>query len=159
MTIHKTTTTIKNNTNFQKISDSNRIKLFLQYKHAKYTSKYKNKLEKFDNSLNALREIELDFPHPIGFIGPVESLLQSASMIIPKNIITQNNKDILLLFAEIFEEIIEKIEYSDFLMGPTFTVADCVLTGDLMAMQEIFEIKLPIELSTYIKKVQNKCIC
>ena len=172
----------KNTIDFQEMAHTNRILLFLQYKKAEYThtevsqEKLKelktqfnfssvpvlintrnNKSEIFENSLHALREIEEEFPHPLGFIGPVESLFQSTSMLIPKTLNTKNSADIRTLFSEIFESIIDKLEYSDFLMGPTFTVADCVLAGDLQAMQHIFSLKLPKELTEYVIRVQNKC--
>lgn len=170
----------KNSTDFNTVAETNRIQLFLQYKKAEYKfsqptetqlpdflQQFKtadfpalinsNSKEIFDNSLNALREIEAEFPHPIGFIGPVESVFQSTAMLIPKKITTQKSEDILQLFSQIFDNIIDKIEYSDFLMGPTFTVADCVLAGDLNAMKTIYSITLPSELSAYIIRVENKC--
>ncbi len=156
--------------------------LFLQYKNAEYSHSiieeqhsedirqqfgvttfpflvhtHEDHKEIFENSLHALREIEAEFPHPIGFIGPVESILQSTAMLFPKDITIKKSENISIAFSHIFESIIEKLEYSDFLMGPTFTVADCVLAGDLKAMQTSLNAKLPPELSQYILRVENKC--
>ena len=170
----------KSSTDFRIVAEKNRIQLFLQYKKAEYTFSEPTETqipfflkqfnisefpalvnstsnEVFENSLHALREIEAEYPHPIGFIGPVESVLQSTAMLIPKKITTKNSEDILKLFSQIFDNIIDKIEYSDFLMGPTFTVADCVLAGDLNAMKTVYSITLPPEVSAYISRVENKC--
>ena len=152
-----------------------------------------------NESLLLIREIENEYPHPIGFIGPVEGLFQWSSMImtsIPRYF------DILLpvLFdhykeftdfpaggkyfqeskekkrgktfielkkesADIFEiniipllePIIEKVEDEYFLMGPTFTVADCVLAADLSGLRLVKNIKIPQEITDYIVRVEKRC--
>ncbi|HID91537.1 TPA: hypothetical protein EYP45_00240 [Candidatus Peregrinibacteria bacterium] len=177
---------IENSKDFQTLAHTNRIQLFLQYKQAEYkyiklvnetdaqAIKMKEELqiksfpvlinqtnehkEIFENSLHAMREIEEEHPHPIGFIGPVESLFQSTGLLLPKTFSSQSNETIIKFFTTIFEEIIDKIEYSDFLMGPTFSVADCVLAGDLQAIEKCFNVSLPTEISEYIIRVSKKCI-
>lgn len=177
---------IENSTIFETCAHTNRIQLFLKYKHIEYkyiklenstdakaleikeNLKIKNfpvlineinqETQIFENSLHAMREIEEVYPHPIGFIGPVESLFQSTSLLLPKTLSSQNTETIFKFFTTIFEDIIDKIEYSDFLMGPTFSVADCVLAGDLQAIKSCFNISLPSELSEYIERVSKKCI-
>lgn len=198
-----------------------RVRLFLGYKNIPYESlvlSYEDtntpqKLCKsqtlpiFDfgdgiimnESLNIIREIENRFPHPIGFLGPVEGLFQWASMAmisLPRYFDMllpayfdhykefKDNQKTAQYFKsskekkrgksfdqlkeespEIFknniipqiEEIIEKVEDEFFLMGPTFTVADCVLAADLSGLRLVHNINLPSEISSYIDRVEQKC--
>ncbi len=174
---------LKNSSDFQTCAHTNRIQLFLRYKHCPYNHveindyekssiqfQYKNKnfpfliSEKnttpaiFENSLDAMREIEEVFPHPIGFIGPVEPLLQTSSLLLPKTLSHTDTKTILNFFSTLLKDITKKLEYSDFLMGPTFSVADCVLTGDLQALEQCFPITLPPPLVQYCQRVSQKCL-
>lgn len=198
-----------------------RIRLFLGYKNISYESivlSYDDKetlktlcdsntlpIVEFDNgkvmneSMNIIREIENAYPHPIGFLGPVESMFQWASMIVT---CIPGYFDVLLpvyfdhykeftdfpeggvffkeskeakrgkSFAELkketpeiftknilpqLEEIIEKVEDEFFLMGPTFTVADCVLAADLSGLRLLEGIDLPKEIGDYIRRVEVRC--
>lgn len=198
-----------------------RIRLFLGYKNIEYRSvvlPYSDKKTPqelcnsstlpimdfgdgliINESLNIIREIENRFPHPIGFIGPVESVFQWSSMVmvsIPRYFdmllpayhkhspeFTENPADAEFFKTtkeqkrgktfevlrkespEIFEhnvlpvlqDIIEKVEEEFFLMGPTFTVADCVLASDLSGLRLVDEISLPHEIQWYIQRVEQKC--
>lgn len=152
-----------------------------------------------NESLSIIREIENKYPHPIGFIGPVEGLFQWSSMVmtsIPRYfdvllpVLFENYKeftefssggkyfksskeekrgksfDILKketpeIFEKnilpLFEDIIEKVEDEYFLMGPTFTVADCVLAADLSGLRLVKNISLPKEITNYISRVEKRC--
>lgn len=151
-------------------------------------------------SLDIIREIEYRFPNPIGFVGPVESKFQWASMVavgIPRYF------DLLLpwypdaykqefgndpeglkyykehkeakrgvsfeilkeqspaIFADSIlphmQEIMDAVEDDYFVMGPTFSVADCVLAADLSGLRCVGNIELPSELSGYIDRVERQC--
>ena len=131
-----------------------RIQNFLQFK----------KINNFQNispqtsseSLTTIRDIEEKQPFPIGFIGPIESLFQWSSMII--SALPEFSQEIL---NPIFEEIIEKVEDEYFLMGPTFTVADCILASDLKNIENLViknstkKILLPSEIKNYIQRVEE----
>jgi glutaredoxin 2 len=150
-------------------------------------------------SLDILREIELRFPHPIAFIGPVEGKLQWASMAavgIPRYFDLllpcfpdhyqefqkfpegkkyfqaskekRRGKSFEQLKAEapkLFEEnilphlqeILDTVEDQYFVMGPTFSVADCVLAADLSGMRIVKNIAVPENLVQYIERVEKTC--
>ena len=153
-----------------------------------------------NESLDIIREIEMQFPHPIGFIGPVEAKFQWASMVMTslpqyfdillpayadfysaefekfpegkKYFVTSKEKKRGKSFEELKEEtpaiftrnilptlesIIEIVEDEFFLMGPTFSVADCVLAADLSGLRCIKNITLPKEISMYISRVEEHC--
>lgn len=55
------------------------------------------------------------------------------------------------------EEIVDIVEDEYFLMGPTFSVADCVLAADLSALRTVENITLPQEIISYIERVEKKC--
>ena len=55
------------------------------------------------------------------------------------------------------EPILQKIEDEFFLMGPTFSVADCVLAADLSALRIVPEIALPPQILKYCERVERKC--
>jgi glutaredoxin 2 len=55
------------------------------------------------------------------------------------------------------EEILEKVEDQYFVMGPTFSVADCVLAADLNGLRLVPDIALPPEIPAYIKRVEKHC--
>lgn len=198
-----------------------RIRLFLGYKNIEYRSvvlPYSDKITPqelcnsstlpimdfgdgliMNESLNIIREIENRFPHPIGFIGPVESVFQWASMLmvsIPRyfdmllpayhkyspefieNPVdaeffktikeAKRGKTFTVLIQEspeifknnvlpVLGDIIEKVEEEFFLMGPTFTVADCVMVADLSGLRLVDDITLPSEIRGYIDRVEQKC--
>jgi hypothetical protein len=103
--------------------------------------------EKFSGTLSSIRETEERFPFPIGFIGPIESTLQWSSMIIAA--LPEFSKQAL---EPVFAEIQEKVEDEFFLMGPTFTVADCILASDLKNLQK--QMGIPVFLTKYIERVE-----
>ncbi|MEI7511107.1 MAG: glutathione S-transferase N-terminal domain-containing protein [Candidatus Peregrinibacteria bacterium] len=45
----------------------------------------------------------------------------------------------------------------EFIMGPTFSVADCVLAADLSGLRLVPGIELPPEIPAYIKRVEARC--
>lgn len=98
------------------------------------------------DSVKILRDIEEKFPFPIGFIGPIEATFQWSTMILTSY--PEISEDIL---APIFEEIEEKVEDEYFLMGPTFSVADCVLASDLQQIGKNFP--LPPLIQMYTERV------
>ena len=110
-----------------------------------------------------MREIEQQHPYPIGFIGPIEQIFQWASTVvngIPKYFEIIKNKDTELFEKNILPHlapIIEKVEDQYFIMGPTFSVADCVLAADLSKLREIPDIKVPVEIVHYIARVEKTC--
>lgn len=55
------------------------------------------------------------------------------------------------------EEIIEKVEDAYFIMGPTFSVADCVLAADLSGLRLVEGIELPPQIPAYIARVERQC--
>lgn len=57
----------------------------------------------------------------------------------------------------LLEPIIEKVEDEFFLMGPTFTVADCVLAADLSGLRLVQNIDVPKEILDYIDRVERRC--
>ncbi len=114
------------------------------------TLRFPDSTEKMGNSLSLLRDIEEFSPFPIGFIGPIESTFQWSSMIL-----TSYPEISAEILESIFEEISEKVEDEYFLMGPTFSVADCVLASDLQKLSEKF--LLPDLLTGYIDRVQKTC--
>ncbi len=54
-------------------------------------------------------------------------------------------------------EIIDKVEDEYFIMGPTFSVADCVLAADLSGLRIVPDIEVPTEIIHYIKRVEQRC--
>lgn len=147
---------------------SKRIILFLGFKNIPYTL-IKTQTNEFPileinekkyigNTLNILRDIEYAFPYPIGFIGPVETKIQWASMILTSTPsfqkIIQNqeiSKEEMISYQEIFEEIEGIVEDEYFVMGPTFSVADCVLSADLSVFSSLSE-----TLTNYITRVKKR---
>jgi glutaredoxin 2 len=199
-----------------------RVRLFLGFKRLAYesvvlsyadadtptqlTGKHMLPIIEFDDgvvmneSLDIIREIEMSFAHPIGFIGPVEPHFQWASQIavgIPRYFDlllpwyfshytaeferfssgaeyfkqskeTKRGKSFEELKTEapqIFEEfvrpelneIIDRVEEKFFVMGPTFSVADCVLAADLSGLRLVKNIPLPPEIPAYIARVEEMC--
>ena len=55
------------------------------------------------------------------------------------------------------EEIIEAVEDEYFIMGPTFSVADCILAADLSGLRLVENIELPKEITHYIERVEKHC--
>lgn len=153
-----------------------------------------------NESLEIIRMIEQVQPYPIGFVGPVESKIQWASMaavnipryfdlLIPwypdhyrsefgafpegekyyrESKEAKRGKTFEALKeerVEIFEtavrphlsEIIDKVEDEYFIMGPTFSVADCVLAADLSGLRIVPDIAVPIEITHYIERVEKHC--
>ena len=101
-----------------------------------------------EDSIKLLRDIEYNTPFPIGFIGPIESIFQWSAMILTSY--SHLNQEIL---ESIFDEIIEKVEDEYFVMGPTFSVADCVLMSDLKEIEKNFV--LPDLIKQYTLRVEN----
>ncbi len=52
---------------------------------------------------------------------------------------------------------IAKIVDDQFIMGPTFSVADCVLAADLSGLRLVEGISLPNEILEYIHRVEARC--
>lgn len=156
--------------------------------------------KRMNESLDIIREVEYRFPNPIGFIGPIEGILQWASMAavgIPRyfdlllpwypdhykkyfekfpsgakfyqegkekkqgQTFFQLKEQRIKLFNENIRphlgEIIEKVEYEYFIMGPTFSVADCVLAADLSGLRIIPDLNLPKEITHYIERAEVRC--
>lgn len=124
----------------------------------------------YNGSIALLREIEYRFPHPIGFVGPVEGLVQSTSMIMngipgyfdcisPKSSLEDTEKQTIFQnnILPLLEDIIEKVENDYFLMGPTFSVADCILCGDLFPFFQNNIFEMPEEIQRYYQRVLQKC--
>ena len=57
------------------------------------------------------------------------------------------------ILDSVFEEIIAKVEDEYFVMGPTFSVADCVLMSDLKEIEKTFV--LPDLIKQYTLRVEN----
>jgi glutaredoxin 2 len=57
----------------------------------------------------------------------------------------------------VLEEIIYKVEDEYFLMGPTFSVADCILAADLSGLRLVKNINLPKQIIKYIERVEERC--
>ncbi len=55
------------------------------------------------------------------------------------------------------EPIIDLVEDAYFIMGPTFSVADCVLAADLSGLRIVPDIALPVEIKHYIERVEQHC--
>ena len=55
------------------------------------------------------------------------------------------------------QEIVDMVEDQYFIMGPTFSVADCILAADLSGLRLIPRVSLPPEISGYIERVEKKC--
>ena len=198
-----------------------RIRLFLGFKNIPYTLKavpYSDKetpqelcgsstlpIIDFEDgtiineSIDIIREIEHKFPHPIGFIGPVEARFQWSTMVmtsLPRYFdlllpacadnyaeFTENPQELAYFqkikeekrgktFSELksdnaqifestvsptLEEIIDMVEGEFFVMGPTFSVADCVLAADLSLLRIVEDINLPSEITQYIQRVESRC--
>lgn len=207
--------------NYEHCPFCQRVQLFLGYKNILYENivlPYSDKKTPYDlcksstlpivdflngkvmnESINIIREIEYTSPYPIGFIGPVEGIVQWSSTIVvslPRYFdmllpayyeyykeFTENlenaeyfknqkekkrNKSFEVLKSEspkifketilpVLEEIINKVEDEYFLMGPTFSVADCILAADLSGLRLVKNIDLPKEIVSYIEKVENIC--
>ncbi len=150
-----------------------RIKLFLGYKNIPVEIVHQGNVmnpilqteekEVSGDTIDILREIEYAVPHPIGFIGPVESRLQWANMMLSTTPGYQEilegkeiSEEMTQRFAELFKEIEEHVEDEYFVMGPTFSVADCVLAADLEPLQKSFS-AFPHTLTNYITRVQKRC--
>ncbi len=135
---------------------SQRIILFLSYKGIDHES---ISFERIKNSMDVLRELEFQFPHPILFIGPVEGEIQWAEGVLPDKSLFENKQqeEILKKLNPYFQEIIDKVEDQFFVMGPTFSVVDCVLAGDLIEFKTFLEIEFPKEITTYTERVKKKC--
>ena len=101
-----------------------------------------------EDSIKLLRDIEYNTPFPIGFIGPIESIFQWSTMVLTSY--SDLHQDIL---DSVFEEIIAKVEDEYFVMGPTFSVADCVLMSDLKEIEKTFV--LPDLIKQYTLRVEN----
>lgn len=116
-------------------------------------------IESEKDAVETLRALEFQFPHPILFIGPVEGELQWVEGVLPSIALFENKKieEILKTLEPYFQEIEEKVEDQFFVMGPTFSVVDCILAGDLIVLVEHLKIELPREISSYIVRVKNKC--
>ncbi len=153
-----------------------------------------------NESLDILREIEQKTPYPIGFIGPIEGVLQWAStavvnipryfdLLLPwypdhyrsefdqfpagekyfreskeakrgKTFETLKNDRVQIFDENIrphLQDIIDKVEDQYFVMGPTFSVADCVLAADLSGLRLVPDINVPIEIINYIDRVERQC--
>lgn len=152
-----------------------------------------------NESLHIIREIENRAPYPIGFIGPVEPILQWASqvavtlpgyfnLLLPYYLehytkefslfpsgaeyfrtskekkrgktFEDLKKEAPLLYEENVREGLEKIAETvedGFIMGPTFSVADCVLAADLSGLRLVPNITLPQGIPEYIKRVEARC--
>lgn len=153
-----------------------------------------------NESMDILREIEMRYPNPIGFVGPVEAKFQWSSMVMTslpryfdillpayetyysaefekfpegkKYFVESKEKkrgknfsDLRAETPKIFKEnilptlekIIDIVEDEFFLMGPTFSVADCVLAADLSGIRLIDNITIPTDIKTYIRRVERHC--
>lgn len=55
------------------------------------------------------------------------------------------------------QEIIDTVEDEYFIMGPTFSVADCVLAADLSGLRIVDEIECPEEIVKYVERVEKMC--
>lgn len=95
-------------------------------------------------SIETLREIEEKHPYPIGFVGPCEGKIVWASDMVMGDFID-------------FEEIMEVVEDEYFIMGPTFSVADCILAADLTELRLNSKILFPEGIINYIKRVELIC--
>lgn len=121
-----------------------------------------------DNSIPLLREIEYRSPHPIGFVGPVEPKVQWASMLftstpyfgdICKQLLLK--EEMSSVFTKYFlpplTDIVEMVEDEYFIMGPTFSVADCILAADMLPFISYGFDGIPTEILSYQKRVFQKC--
>lgn len=123
---------------YETIVDENTVDIRLCFENGKIST----------GSVTILRDIEENFPHPIGFIGPIESMFQWSTMALTSY--PEISQDIL---KSIFDEIIEKVEDEYFIMGPTFSVADCVLSADLATLPS--DIFLPPLVQEYRSRVEQ----
>lgn len=121
-----------------------------------------------NDSIPLIREIEYRFPHPIGFVGPVEPRMQWASMIISKMpgykdicMADEKSESLQQIFTTtmlpLMEEIQDLVEDDFFIMGPTFSVADCILAADLSPLLAKNFNGMPPEIPAYCKRVLQKC--
>ncbi len=101
-----------------------------------------------EDSKKILRDIEETSPYPIGFIGPIESIFQWSSMIL-----TAHDELSQEIVNSVLEQIEEKIEEEYFLMGPTFSVADCVLSSDLTEIKKKYTLSPLVQ--NYITRVET----
>ena len=200
-----------------------RVRLFLGFKRLTYesvvlsyddvdtptklTGKHMLPICEFDDgtimneSLDIIREIEMRFPYPIGFIGPIEPHFQWSSqavvgipryfdLLLPwyfshytaeferfpsgavyfkqsketkrRKTFDELKKETPQIFEEFIRpelsEIIDRVEEKFFVMGPTFSVADCVLAADLSGLRVVeSSIPLPSEIPAYISRVEEMC--
>jgi len=134
---------------FKTFSYWGRIQNFLDFKHiSPEIFSQKNSEISASESVKMLRDIEEFSPFPIGFIGPIESIFQWSTMVLTSY--SDINQEVL---ESVFKEIIEKVEDEYFVMGPTFSVADCVLVSDLKEIEKKFV--LPDLIKQYVLRVEN----
>jgi len=125
-----------------------RILNFLKFKNIEFSPE-KHLLKNPENSKHVLRDIEETQPFPIGFIGPIEATFQWSTMIL-----TAYDELSQEIVDSAMEQIEEKVEDEYFLMGPTFSVSDCVLASDLQEVQKKFSLSPLVE--SYIIRVNQQ---